>query len=287
MVKEEHCTFAAARQLEQAARQSNTGIDVLQLTSDIMRLNQCEHFAQVDDALAAISTCLGFDHYLYEGRFKIGNARYVEHIATNYSAAWRERYVQQGFIHVDPTFAYARSSLCPLVWNPRMYATQDQQAFWQEAQAHGLAAGVTLPIHSRNGDFARVNLSLSRGDDAARDQVCSKLKWGALLAALTHEAMGRVVRANSVTSAPKLSKREAEVLQWIAEGKSNWDISRLVGISEHGVSHHVRNLLLKFDVASRHLAVAKAGAWGLLHHQVVTTSRTAPRPDRTLAGYAA
>ena len=61
-----------------------------------------------------------------------------------------------------------------------------------------------------------------------------------------------------------LKKRETEVLQWISNGKSTWEISKLVGISEHGVVHHVRNVLTKFDVASRHQAVAKAVAHGLL-----------------------
>ena len=94
------------------------------------------------------------------------------------------------------------------------------------------------------------------------------LMWGALLATMTHEATGRVVRQRSLAALPALTRRETEVLDWIAAGKSNWEISRLVEISEHGVSHHVRNILLKFEVGCRHQAVAKAIAFGMLRNKV-------------------
>jgi LuxR family quorum-sensing transcriptional regulator LasR len=76
--------------------------------------------------------------------------------------------------------------------------------------------------------------------------------------------MRRIVKAQRMAPAPRLTTREAEVLNLVAAGKSTWEISRLLNISEHGVSHHVRNVLVKFDVGSRHQAVAKAVAFGLL-----------------------
>jgi LuxR family quorum-sensing transcriptional regulator LasR len=50
----------------------------------------------------------------------------------------------------------------------------------------------------------------------------------------------------------------------VADGKSSWEISVILGISEHGVVHHMRNCMSKFGVHSRHLAVARATACGLL-----------------------
>lgn len=243
-------------------------IDGLQLTTDILLLNECTSCTQIHDALAEFCATLGFDGFLFGGRYQTGGTRYVEQVDSNYSPAWRHRYEELGLVDADPTFAHARASLSPLVWSDQMYVTEAQRAYQQEALQHGLVEGATFPVHGRNGDVARLNLSLARGGAPARSHVRSMLMWGALLATMAHEATGRVVRQRSLAALPALTRRETEVLDWIAAGKSNWEISRLVAISEHGVSHHVRNILLKFAVGCRHQAVAKAIAFGMLRNKV-------------------
>jgi LuxR family maltose regulon positive regulatory protein len=61
-----------------------------------------------------------------------------------------------------------------------------------------------------------------------------------------------------------LSERELEVLQLIAEGLTNQEISSRFFISIHTVKTHTRNIYAKFNVNSRTQAVAKARALGLL-----------------------
>lgn len=66
------------------------------------------------------------------------------------------------------------------------------------------------------------------------------------------------------TIAP-LSKRECEVLDWVSLGKSSWEISQLLGISEHTVKFHVSGILRKLDATSRSQAVAIALQMGMLN----------------------
>jgi two-component system response regulator DevR len=54
-----------------------------------------------------------------------------------------------------------------------------------------------------------------------------------------------------------LSTREGEVLQLIADGLTNREISTRLWISEETVKTHVRNILAKLRVASRAHAVAE------------------------------
>ncbi len=253
--------------MELMERAREVRVDGLQMTTDILRLNECATIEQIHAALAEICARLGFDGFLFSGRYQTGGTRFVEQAMSNNSQAWRQRYDAQGLLDADPTFAHARTSISPLVWSDRIYATAAQRAYQQEALAHGLLEGATFPVHGRNGDVARLNLSLARADAPARSHVRAMLMWGSLLATMTHEATGRVVRRRSQVTLPALTRRETEVLDWIAAGKSNWEISRLVEISEHGVSHHVRNLLLKFEVGCRHQAVAKAIAFGMLRNR--------------------
>ena len=53
-----------------------------------------------------------------------------------------------------------------------------------------------------------------------------------------------------------LTPREAEVLGWIAHGKQNAEIARLLFISQHTVRKHIENIFEKLDVRTRTAAVA-------------------------------
>lgn len=61
-----------------------------------------------------------------------------------------------------------------------------------------------------------------------------------------------------------LTKKETEVVQWLKEGKSTWDISIILGISERTVKFHVGNLMRKLDAVNRTHAVARAMELGII-----------------------
>ena len=53
-----------------------------------------------------------------------------------------------------------------------------------------------------------------------------------------------------------LSSKEKEVINWLKQGKSSWDMSVILGISERTVKFHVSNIMRKLDASSRTHAVA-------------------------------
>lgn len=61
-----------------------------------------------------------------------------------------------------------------------------------------------------------------------------------------------------------LSPRELTVLLWMKEGKTNWEIARILGLSERTVRFHVGGIFEKLDVTSRTQAVARALGSGLI-----------------------
>ncbi len=64
--------------------------------------------------------------------------------------------------------------------------------------------------------------------------------------------------------AEELTPREREVLQLLAQGQSNKEIARQLGISEHTVKFHVNSILGKLNVQSRTEAVVRATRLGLV-----------------------
>jgi two-component system, NarL family, response regulator len=90
------------------------------------------------------------------------------------------------------------------------------------------------------------------------------------------EAIRRVARGESFIppeigfklaesmSHPELSNRETEVLQYLAGGRSNKEIGRILYISEGTVKHHVKSILSKLDAMGRTEAAAIAARRGLI-----------------------
>lgn len=69
---------------------------------------------------------------------------------------------------------------------------------------------------------------------------------------------------NRFGARPRLTPREQECLQWAALGKSEWEVSQILGISEHTAEKHLLNAKTKLGAANRVQAVAEAFRCGLL-----------------------
>jgi two-component system, NarL family, response regulator len=63
---------------------------------------------------------------------------------------------------------------------------------------------------------------------------------------------------------PELSERERQVLQYIANGRSNKEIGQVLYISENTVKAHVKSILTKLDAMGRTEAIAIALQRGLI-----------------------
>ena len=70
----------------------------------------------------------------------------------------------------------------------------------------------------------------------------------------------RVERLFRKISTPVLSERELEVLKWTANGKTSWEVSKILNITERTINFHVQNIVKKLDAVSRTHAVAIAVA---------------------------
>ncbi|NOZ25563.1 MAG: hypothetical protein GXO94_05680, partial [Nitrospirae bacterium] len=81
-----------------------------------------------------------------------------------------------------------------------------------------------------------------------------------------HHALVRVLKMNEkparVNEGSSLTKRELEVLRWTREGKTGWEISVIMKISENTVRFHIKNILTKLNAVNKTHAVAKAIEYG-------------------------
>ena len=60
------------------------------------------------------------------------------------------------------------------------------------------------------------------------------------------------------TAGPALTAREAEVMIWVARGKTNRDVAEILGMSPRTVNKHLEHIYEKLGVETRTAAVAAA-----------------------------
>jgi DNA-binding CsgD family transcriptional regulator len=116
-----------------------------------------------------------------------------------------------------------------------------------------------------------VVIAIEVDDPALADRLAALLGGitGLRLAAAGEAATVKLVshdrRDEAETSGIELTPRELDVLALLAEGASNKDIARRLGISVHTAKFHVGSLLEKLDATGRTDAVAHAARRGVIH----------------------
>ena len=189
------------------------------------------------------------------------------YLRSNYPSKWRDHYDSQNLRAADPTVEHCFKASSPFIWMPQAFKTDQQRALYEEASAHGLKAGVTLPIHGAGGEIGMLTCVRDQAPGAGfMTDLSQQLGNLTLLRDIAFDSMRHYIVAKPAKpeAAPVLTARELDCLQWMAAGKTAWEIGRILTISEAGVNFHIGNLRNKFGVSRRNDVVIKAIRAGLI-----------------------
>jgi DNA-binding CsgD family transcriptional regulator len=182
--------------------------------------------------------------------------------------SWVQHYISSRYLDDDPIVGEALRRRQPFLWSevgcPKTLSRR-QWRVMEEARDAGLANGLVIPI-SRGGVDAAVLSVVPDNRDASGAAVLVKHRLLLELMAVhfDRQARSRLPEAKFIPGRSLLSPREREVLQWIARGKSTWEIAQILRISEKGIEFHVENAKRKLQVFGRTHAVVKALMLGLI-----------------------
>lgn len=184
---------------------------------------------------------------------------------SNYSPAWRGKYDEQKFEHVDPTVAHIVGNSTPLIWEPRIFATHKQQEMYEEASSFGIRSGVTLPIHGYGGELGMLCfVSDCSPGKAFQRHVSANLPQLSCFRDFIFDSSVRFMRSPHQETLVHVTNRELECLKWAAVGKSSWEIGQILNCSEATVNFHFGNIRRKLNSKSRQQAMVKAIRLGLI-----------------------
>ena len=177
---------------------------------------------------------------------------------------WQNYYVEHNYRYIDPVVIYAPFIAGPFLWDQlavRYDLNRKQLQLLNEAREAGLKNGITVPLHGPSGKVAVVSFA-SRFDDANPQAQLNRLN---ALASQFHVVFTNLAHGlqNSVKTV-QLSSREKDCLNWVAHGKTSWEISVILDINPNTVDYHIKNAMNKLDVTNRISAVFKAIRLGLI-----------------------
>jgi LuxR family quorum-sensing system transcriptional regulator SolR len=229
-----------------------------QINALLSAASETDLFNQV----AELAVGMGFEYCAYGIQMPVPISRPVVAMFNNYSAAWQERYYTRGYVQIDPTVQHALRSTLPVVWSNGLFEAAPE--LWEEARAHGLKFGWAQAARDASGSGGLLTLARSAGrlTQAELHANGARMAW---LAQCTHAGMSRLLLPKLVPEAlVAMTSREREVLRWTAEGKTAFEISQILTVSERTVNFHINNVVLKLGASNKTQAAVKATALGML-----------------------
>jgi len=165
----------------------------------------------------------------------------------------------------DPVLQRLKRQSTPFAYDQSFYVSEGAADMWEIQAAHGYRTGLAVALHLSNRRHFLLGLDretpLPKGDE----DVTALLANLQLLAVHAQDAALRLIGIQSaVGDNPRLTAREKEILRWTMEGKTAWAVAQILRVSEHTVNFHLRNAQQKLDASSKHQAVLRALALGIL-----------------------
>ncbi|MCC7253547.1 LuxR family transcriptional regulator [Hyphomicrobium sp.] len=189
------------------------------------------------------------------------------------SVAWHEfpqgyteTYFSEKWQLIDPVLAASFSCRRPFHWSdaaPPEQLSVAERNFFEACREIGVHSGASIPLFGPASRRDLVSIS-QRGPDKVDPK-----RFPIIYAACT-QTWWRFIDLggewpDSVGTGVHLTKREAEVLNWVKAGKSNADIANILHVCDRTVEFHLINMMNKIGAPNRIALVVMALQLGLIH----------------------
>ena len=237
--------------------------DFFDWRQDILaRFQSIETADEIYDLLHQQTLKLEFDYFALCIKHPVPFTRPRLTLYSTYPQAWLDHYQAENYFAIDPVLKPQNYRRGFLKWNDELFAAPAEE-LWQRARDFGLRKGITQCVMapSRTQGFLSVSRTQANGKTFADSEMELRLHY---LTELSMMTLARIEDPAMACLEMKLSKREKEILQWTAEGKTSAEIAIILAISENTVNFHQKNMQKKFNAPNKTQIACYAAAIGLI-----------------------
>jgi LuxR family quorum-sensing system transcriptional regulator CciR len=215
--------------------------------------------ADLLEALEEVTGELGFSYFALSHHGDIRRATQPAIRLHNYPDDWADYYDDNGLGVSDPVFRASHVTSVGFAWSQieqMIVLTPSDRAMLQRAEARGISDGFTIPANVPGETHGSCSFANPSGV-AMREE---DLPIAQLVGAFAFEAARRLwrVRSPSLIAPPRLTDRQRECILWVARGKSDWEISRILGIEHETVVRHLKQARERYGVSKRTMLAVQA-----------------------------
>jgi DNA-binding CsgD family transcriptional regulator len=186
---------------------------------------------------------------------------------TTYPEAWANRYFERGYVNVDPVVAATVRGVTPFNWSTLFAGRSpepDQHIVINEAREFRINNGLTVPMRGPDRALAEFSVTTGRSSREFDELWLRHRHYLSAFSYYLHETVLRDLYRPPTQAVVQLSPRERECLLWTAKGKTAWEISEILSISQDTVVQYLKSAQRKFGVYKKTHAVVKAILLGLI-----------------------
>lgn len=238
-------------------------LNLLEFTNNALGVDDSDRFTSL---INGVKTFIPFSLAICAlGRLENRDYKIINMVNHSYPNEWMDLYLKQGYVTVDPIIQTHFAEFKPQIFSETYKKVKSiNKNFLCRSNDFGLSDGVAFGINDFKNNLVSL-FSFSGIDESPSPRHLHFLEY---LVPHLHQLYMRLSKDHIIENMdnpnPKVSPREKEVLSWLQEGKTNWETSMILNISERTVKFHVSNLIEKLDAVSRGHVVAKALEYGII-----------------------
>ncbi|MBV2360262.1 LuxR family transcriptional regulator [Thalassococcus sp. CAU 1522] len=227
----------------------------------IEELESAEGHDGLQSAIEALCRRYGVSHMVYHWVSGTGE----QYGCGTYSDVWVARYLEQGYLRVDPVIAGCLQRFHPVDWKRLDWSGKSARTFQKDAIEHGVGnQGYSIPIRGPNGQFALFTVSHSCSDAEWAEFTERNRRDLILVAHYFNKKALELQPGRAPEPAQPLSPREVEAMTLLAVGYSRAQAAETLSISEHTLRVYIESARFKLGAMNTTHAVARALSRGLI-----------------------
>jgi LuxR family transcriptional regulator, quorum-sensing system regulator CciR len=208
------------------------------------------------DLLSLSTRALGFTYFALIHHTNPNKPNDLLLFLHNYPADRATAYFEEQLFRYDPIFLACNCTNVGFAWDEidtLIRMTPRLQNVLDSCRAYGFGEGYTVPAHIPGEPPGSCSFVTKAGVALPRQNLMA----AQLLGSFAFQAGRRIsgLAAKGYPSQTRLTQRQRDCIYWVVRGKTDWEIGKILGISEETVTQHI-NLARKRYCVDRRTALA-------------------------------
>ena len=206
---------------------------------------------ELDDLLHDITREMGFQHFALSHHVDVPRAPQPALRIHNYPGDWEAFFDAERLGPSDPVHRASHLTDAGFHWStlPRLIVlTRRDEEILAKSRKAGLTDGFTVPAHIPGESAGSCSFASAQGKMPRREW----MPLAQFIGATAFEGARRLLGVRRIDQdRPRLSDRQRDCIYWAARGKSDWEISKILGISHDTAIQYMKEARGRYGVGNR------------------------------------